>query len=52
MLMRKEDIINVGNKIKSHAMRFQERAKVIEKNVEAQVAGHHMILSSPFNLIT
>lgn len=52
MLMRKEDIINVGNKIKSHAMRFQERAKVIEKDVEAQVAGHDMMLSSSFCLMT
>lgn len=52
MLMRKEDIINVGNKIKSHAMRFQERTKVIEKDVEAQVAGHDMMLSSSFCLMT
>lgn len=50
--MRKEDIINDGNKIKSHAMRFQERAKAIDKDVETQVAGHHMMLSSPFCLIT
>lgn len=52
MLMRKEDIINVGSKIKSHAMRFQERAKVIEKDVEAQVASHHVKLGNPFCLMT
>lgn len=50
--MRKEDIINVGNKIKNHAMRFQERAKVIEKDVEAQLASHRMTLSYPFCLMT